>query len=121
LLGDFLPKFCVKLCQVHGFPLKPDQVLTELSVSLHTAIILKTLTDFIQKPVNQVILKKADFLPHDFRNDKSPLYTVIQPVELNVTFQQQQRVRFLVVRHTAIDYLKENLVNQLVFLVIMLL
>ena len=63
-------------------------MLTELSVSLYSSGVLKALANFIQKPVDKVLIKKAHLLVHDLGDDERTLDPIIKPIVLNIAFEQ---------------------------------
>jgi hypothetical protein len=91
--------------------LEHDEVLAELTIGFNGSCVLKTFADFVQKPIDKVVVKKTYFFLHYLRHNKSAFNTVSQSIVLDVALQQKQRIGFLVIGHTLINDLQENAVD----------
>ena len=86
-------------------------MLAELTIGFNGSCVLKTFADFVQKPIDKVVVKKTYFFLHYLRHNKSAFNTVSQSIVLDVALQQKQRIGFLVIGHTLINDLQENAVD----------
>jgi hypothetical protein len=88
-------------------------MLAELTIGFNGSCVLKTFADFVQKPIDKVVVKKTYFFLHYLRHNKSAFNTVSQSIVLDVALQQKQRIGFLVIGHTLINDLQENAVDKI--------
>jgi hypothetical protein len=96
-------------------------MLAELTVGFDGSCVLKAFADFVQKPIDEVVVKKTYFFLHDLRHNKSAFDSVSQSIVLDVALQQKQRIGFLVIGHALINDLQENAVDNVFLSEIVLL
>lgn len=88
-------------------------MLAELTVGSNCSFVLKTFADFVQKPIDEVVVKKTYFLLHYLRHNKSAFDPIAQSIVLDVALQKKQRIGFLVIGHALINDLQKNAVDKI--------
>lgn len=71
-------------------------ILAKYAISFHICWVTVGFGDFVQKSMDQILLKETDFLIEDFRDNISCFEGALELVELDVGFEDDKRVSFFV-------------------------